>query len=186
MVERDSNTDEKECIDIGAMKGLPLANFLRKNWPWMAVSTSLSSKEKTHEGRILQKFNNPTEKEAMKFSWTATSRRTKHDSISSVDSNSSSDSPFPDSPSYSASKMNSVKKPCGKKRGRRPSKIDLEAKLERSRQSARECRARKKLRYKSLEDMIADKESYIYKLREELERVRWIIIKLEQQYYLKY
>lgn len=33
MVERDSSTDEKECIDIGAMKGLSLANFLRKNWP---------------------------------------------------------------------------------------------------------------------------------------------------------
>ena len=33
MVERDSSTDEKECIDIEAMKGLPLANFLRKNWP---------------------------------------------------------------------------------------------------------------------------------------------------------
>uniref|UniRef100_A0ACB8EC78 Uncharacterized protein n=1 Tax=Sphaerodactylus townsendi TaxID=933632 RepID=A0ACB8EC78_9SAUR len=31
------------------------------------------------------------------------------------------------------------------KRGRKPAKIDLKAKLERSRQSARECRARKKL-----------------------------------------
>ena len=137
----------------------------------MTVRRPLSTKRKSFEGIILQEVNSPIETEGMKFSWAASSRRTKHDSISSVDSNSSSDSPFPDSPSFSTSKMNSIKKPCGKKRGRRPSKIDLEAKLERSRQSARECRARKKLRYKCLEDMIADKESYVYKLRDELEMV---------------
>ena len=136
----------------------------------MAVATPSFIKEKSYERKILEEFNSSTETEGMKFSWTG-SRRTKHDSISSVDSNSSSDSPFSDSPSYTTSKMNSVKKPCGKKRGRRPSKIDLEAKLERSRQSARECRARKKLRYKYLEDMIADKESCVCKLREELEMV---------------
>lgn len=139
----------------------------------MAEASPLSTKRKSFEGIILQEVNSPIETEGMKFSWTASSRRTKHDSISSVDSNSSSDSPFPDSPSFSTSKMNSIKKPCGKKRGRRPSKIDLEAKLERSRQSARECRARKKLRYKCLEDMIADKESYVYKLRDELEMYRY-------------
>ncbi|KAF3816321.1 hypothetical protein GH733_014494, partial [Mirounga leonina] len=44
-----------------------------------------------------------------------------------------------------------VKKPG--KRGRKPAKIDLKAKLERSRQSARECRARKKLRYQYLEEL---------------------------------
>ncbi|KAL1771400.1 cAMP-responsive element-binding protein-like 2, partial [Sigmodon hispidus] len=38
-----------------------------------------------------------------------------------------------------------VKKPG--KRGQKPAKIDLKAKLESSRQSARVCRARKKLRY---------------------------------------
>ena len=137
----------------------------------MAEATSFYTKERSYEREILEEYNNSTKGEGMKFSWSG-NRRTKHDSISSVDSNSSSDSPFPDSPNNTASKMNSTKKPCGKKRGRRPSKIDLEAKLERSRQSARECRARKKLRYKYLEDMIADKESYVYKLREELEMVR--------------
>lgn len=38
----------------------------------------------------------------------------------------------------------------GRKPGRKaagPEKVDMKAKLERSRQSARECRARKKLRY---------------------------------------
>lgn len=143
----------------------------------MAVATPSFIKEKSYERKILEEFNSSTETEGMKFSWTG-SRRTKHDSISSVDSNSSSDSPFSDSSSYTTSKMNSAKKPCGKKRGRRPSKIDLEAKLERSRQSARECRARKKLRYKYLEDMIADKESCVCKLREELEMVSNKVINL--------
>lgn len=141
------------------------------------MDESFYTKENSYERKILEEYNSQTEKQGMKFS--PVTRRTKHDSISSVDSNSSSDSPFPDSPNYTSSKMNSAKKPCGKKRGRRPSKIDLEAKLERSRQSARECRARKKLRYKYLEDMIADKESYVCKLREELEMVRNVVIGLK-------
>ena len=49
--------------------------------------------------------------------------------------------------------------------------VDVEARLQRSRQSARECRARKKMRYKSLEDMIASKESENLRLRQELEEV---------------
>ncbi|XP_071958441.1 cAMP-responsive element-binding protein-like 2 [Antedon mediterranea] len=55
------------------------------------------------------------------------------------------------------------------KRGRRPAQIDQKQKLERSRQSARECRARKKQRYKYLDDMVANKERSICTLREELE-----------------
>lgn len=49
--------------------------------------------------------------------------------------------------------------------------MNLEAKLERSRQSARECRARKKLRYQSLEDTIAEKEANVYALRKEVNKV---------------
>lgn len=63
-----------------------------------------------------------------------------------------------------------VKKPG--KRGRKPAKIDLKAKLERSRQSARECRARKKLRYQYLEELVSSRERAICALREELEMVR--------------
>ena len=43
--------------------------------------------------------------------------------------------------------------------------------LERSQQSARECRARKKLRYQYLEELVASREKAIYVLREELEMV---------------
>lgn len=62
-----------------------------------------------------------------------------------------------------------MKKPG--KRGRKPAKIDLKAKLERSRQSARECRARKKLRYQYLEELVSSRERAICALREELEMV---------------
>ena len=61
--------------------------------------------------------------------------------------------------------------PQKKRRGRRPTKVDVEARLQRSRQSARECRARKKMRYKSLEDIVATKEAENLKLREDLEKV---------------
>lgn len=47
----------------------------------------------------------------------------------------------------------------------------MKAKLERSRQSARECRARKKLRYQYLEELVADREKAVLSLRVEIERV---------------
>ncbi|XP_026745035.1 REPTOR-binding partner isoform X2 [Trichoplusia ni] len=65
----------------------------------------------------------------------------------------------------------------GGKRGRRPGrkaqldKQDMKAKLERSRQSARECRARKKLRYQYLEELVADRERSVIALRKELDKV---------------
>lgn len=49
---------------------------------------------------------------------------------------------------------------------------------ERSRQSARECRARKKLRYQYLEDMVSDREKAVIKLRKELETVTFPFIYL--------
>ncbi|XP_015431870.1 PREDICTED: cAMP-responsive element-binding protein-like 2 isoform X2 [Dufourea novaeangliae] len=65
----------------------------------------------------------------------------------------------------------------GGKRGRKPGrkasdKSDMKAKLERSRQSARECRARKKLRYQYLEELVADREKAVIALRKELEMYR--------------
>ncbi|CAH1984646.1 unnamed protein product [Acanthoscelides obtectus] len=61
------------------------------------------------------------------------------------------------------------------KRGRKPGrksadKVDMRAKLERSRQSARECRARKKLRYQYLEELVADREKAVFALRKEIEQ----------------
>ncbi|CAH1154285.1 unnamed protein product [Phaedon cochleariae] len=59
----------------------------------------------------------------------------------------------------------------GRKPGRKSSeKVDMKAKLERSRQSARECRARKKLRYQYLEELVADREKAVFALRQELEQ----------------
>jgi len=55
------------------------------------------------------------------------------------------------------------------KRGRKPIKLDMKSKLEKSRQSARECRARKKLRYQYLEELVSAREKAIFRLREELE-----------------
>ncbi|XP_023711390.1 REPTOR-binding partner [Cryptotermes secundus] len=65
----------------------------------------------------------------------------------------------------------------GSKRGRKPGrkaadKVDMKAKLERSRQSARECRARKKLRYQYLEELVSDREKAVLALRKELEKYR--------------
>ena len=59
------------------------------------------------------------------------------------------------------------------KRSHRSGSAAFHARLERSRQSARECRARKKIRYQYLEELIQTRESAIYALREELNTV-WI------------
>lgn len=47
-------------------------------------------------------------------------------------------------------------------------KLDAKSKLEKSRQSGRECRARKKLRYQYLEDLVCNRDKAVIKLREEL------------------
>uniref|UniRef100_A0A1B6DNE9 BZIP domain-containing protein n=1 Tax=Clastoptera arizonana TaxID=38151 RepID=A0A1B6DNE9_9HEMI len=65
----------------------------------------------------------------------------------------------------------------GIRRGRKPGrksgdKMDVKAKLERSRQSARECRARKKLRYQYLEALVSDREKAVLALRKELDKCR--------------
>ena len=62
-------------------------------------------------------------------------------------------------------------KKAGRRPGRKSAKMDFKAKLERSRQSARECRARKKLRYQYLEDLVANREKAVFALRDELEMV---------------
>lgn len=57
---------------------------------------------------------------------------------------------------------------------------DMRAKLERSRQSARECRARKKLRYQYLEELVADREKAVLVLRNEVEVYRQYFQQMDQ------
>merc|ERR1712004_559214 len=56
-------------------------------------------------------------------------------------------------------------------RGRKGKAQDVKVKLERSRQSARECRARKKLRYQYVDDIISAREQANNRLRDELVRL---------------
>jgi hypothetical protein len=66
------------------------------------------------------------------------------------------------------------------KRGRKPMKSDSNTRLEKSRESARQCRHRKKLRYEYLEELVNDREKAIIQLQQELERLRSICQKLDQ------
>ncbi|KAK7485631.1 hypothetical protein BaRGS_00023080 [Batillaria attramentaria] len=76
---------------------------------------------------------------------------------------------IPDVSVVSKMAFEKTQKRVGKRPGRKPSKIDQKAKLERSRQSARECRARKKLRYQYLEELVASREKAVFSLRDEVE-----------------
>ena len=60
---------------------------------------------------------------------------------------------------------------AGRKRGRRPASDDVKKRAELSRVSARECRARKKLRYQYVEELVTSREKAIFALREELNMV---------------
>lgn len=66
------------------------------------------------------------------------------------------------------------------KRGRKPMKSDSSTRLEKSRESARQCRHRKKLRYEYLEELVTDREKAIIQLKQELERIRSICQYLDQ------
>jgi len=61
-----------------------------------------------------------------------------------------------------------VKSKRGRKPGQKSLRTDMKTKLERSRQSARECRARKKLRYQYLDDIILEREKANELIRQEL------------------
>lgn len=66
------------------------------------------------------------------------------------------------------------------KRGRKPMKSDSSTRLEKSRESARQCRHRKKLRYEYLEELVTDREKAIVQLQQELDRIRSICQYLDQ------
>lgn len=84
----------------------------------------------------------------------------------------------------------SVNVNSGSKRGRKPGrnptskssdhKGDMKARLERSRQSARECRARKKLRYQYLEELVTHRERSVLVLRTELDQYRQWCLEMDE------
>ena len=59
-------------------------------------------------------------------------------------------------------------------------KSDSDTRLEKSRESARQCRHRKKLRYEYLEELVTDREKAIVQLQQELERLQSICQHLDQ------
>lgn len=80
----------------------------------------------------------------------------------------------PSQPESSQSNSNRGNKKGRKARGKNNMtgpKLDIKMKLERSRQSARECRARKKLRYQYLEDLVVKRENANLALKAEIEEV---------------
>lgn len=86
--------------------------------------------------------------------------------ISSVETQLEMDENGPSSSSFSSKRVRKAKN-----KGSGANKVDVRAKLERSRQSARECRARKKLRYQYLEDLVAKRENANMLLKKEVQQV---------------
>jgi len=74
--------------------------------------------------------------------------------------------------------VQSVQPRKGKKRGRKPLNVDTAKRIELSRQNARECRARKKLRYQYVEELVVSREKAVETLRQELATVITSILQL--------
>ena len=66
------------------------------------------------------------------------------------------------------------------KRGRKPVQNDMNTRLEKSRESARQCRQRKKLRYEYLEELVTDREKAIGQLQQELQRLKNLCQHIDQ------
>lgn len=86
-----------------------------------------------------------------------------------------------ESPSSSRSSSSIANRSSKMKSKSSQQKIDAKARLEKSRQSARECRARKKLRYQYLEDLATKRELAVFALRKELQLNLDTLIKLVAQ-----
>lgn len=67
----------------------------------------------------------------------------------------------------------------GKKRGRKPLNIDTAERIEHSRQNARDCRARKKLRYQYAEELVESREKAVKALQQELAMLKQCCVTLD-------
>merc|ERR1711963_1194190 len=88
--------------------------------------------------------------------------------------NKRSDSQATERPARGATLKNIELRDSSKKKQKFYSEMKTTHKLEKSRQSARECRARKKLRYQYLDDLILERERANERLRGEISKfVTW-------------
>merc|ERR1712045_167087 len=88
--------------------------------------------------------------------------------------NKSSDSQTTEIPARGTTLKSLEPKDCRRKKQKFYSEMKTTHKLEKSRQSARECRARKKLRYQYLDDLILERERANERLLGEMNKfVTW-------------